>query len=190
VGGVHPTIEPDSVLNEPYVDYIIRGEGEEPFLEFCDGFDKKSKNLGEIRNINKNPLRPLMDVNKLKFPDYSLVDLKDYGQIFISTSRGCPGACTFCYNVEMWGKGGHPCVRFFNTEKTKQLFTEAIEKYGIREFTIADENFTTFKKRCVEVCDFLYERYRGIIDFFVFARADFIEYKQEQNLEAKGYWIF
>ena len=40
VGGPQASLEPGCFLNEPYVDYVIRGEGEQAFLEFCDVFDK------------------------------------------------------------------------------------------------------------------------------------------------------
>jgi len=175
VGGVHATIEPDSVLNEPYVDYILRGEGDLAFLEFCNVFDKNPKKLGELKNINHNPLREFVKMNELDFPDYGLIDIKEYGQFFIETTRGCPGKCAFCFNINMWGENGNPCVRTYNTEKTKQLLEEIIEKYGIREFTLADENFTTFKKRSSEVCDFLTKKYKGKINFNIFSRADFFD---------------
>ena len=179
IGGVHPSIEPDSVLNESYVDYIMRGEGEEAFLEFCDTFDKNPKKLGTLKNINKNPLRPFMDLNMVKFPNYDLVDVKKYRQFFIFTSRGCPGRCTFCYNIGMWGKERNPCVRVYDTEKTKALFKEAIEKYSIVDFTISDENFMTFKKRSIEVGEFLARNYKGKINFFIFGRADFMKKNED-----------
>jgi len=179
IGGVHPSIEPDSVLKEPYVDYILRGEGEEAFLEFCDTFDKNPDELGKLMNINKNPTRPFVDLNNVKFPDYSLVDTKKYRQFFIFTSRGCPGKCTFCYNIDMWGKNGNPCVRVYDTEKTKALFKEAIEKYGIVDFTISDENFITFKQRSIEVGEFLEKNYKGKINFLIFGRADFMKRNED-----------
>lgn len=186
VGGVHPTIEPDSVLNEDYVDYIIRGEGDESFLEFCDVFDKNPEGLKDLKNVNKNPLRPLVDMNTLKFPDYSLIDLKKYGQVFLMTARGCPGDCTFCYNSKMWGKDGHPFVRMYDTDRTKQFLKEAIEKYYITDFTIGDENFTTFRKRAIEVCNFLEKNYKGRINFFVFSRADCLSDELLQALKRAG----
>jgi radical SAM superfamily enzyme YgiQ (UPF0313 family) len=186
VGGVHVTIEPDSVLNEKYVDYIIRGEGDEAFLEFCDIFDKNPKNLGKLKNVNMNALRPLVDMNKLKFPDYSLINLKEYGQVFLMTTRGCPGNCTFCYNAKMWGKEGHPFVRIYDTEKTKEFLKEAIEKYGITDFTIGDENFTTLKTRAIEICKFLKEKYDKKINFFVFSRADFVNDEMLNALKMAG----
>lgn len=185
IGGVHATAEPDSFLKEPYVDYVMRGEGEEAFLEFCDVFDKNPRKLGKLKNINKNPVRPFLDINKIKFPDYSLVNLKNYGHFYISTGRGCPGNCTFCYNVGMWGKNGLPCVRIYDTEKTKEIFKEAIEKYGVTDFTIMDENFITFKKRTIDVARFLEKRYKGKINFFIFGRADFIKNNEEGMMALK-----
>jgi radical SAM superfamily enzyme YgiQ (UPF0313 family) len=175
VGGVHATVEPDSVLNEPYVDYIIRGEGEEAFLEFCDVFNRNPKKLGKLENVNKNPLRPLIDLNTLERPDFSLIDLKAYGPMWINTSRGCPGNCSFCYNSKMWGKNGRPCVRFFNTKKTIELFRDVIENQGRTEFNISDDNFVTFKQRCLEVCKFLEQKYAGKISFLCAMRADRVD---------------
>ena len=125
-------------------------------------------------------------MNKLELPDFSLVDVSKYDFFYILTSRGCPGRCTFCYNIQMWGKNGNPCVRFYNTEKTKQLFKYIIEDVGIKTFTIADENFITFKKRCIEVCDFLEKNYKGKINFFVFSRADFIDEETILALKRAG----
>jgi len=175
IGGVHASVDPDSVLNEPYVDFVLRGEGEAAFLEFCDTFDKNPKNLSKLRNINKNPLRPLIDLNKWDNPDFSLVNLEDYGSMWISTSRGCPGNCSFCYNARMWGINGNPCVRFLNTEKTIALFRDIIENHHKTEFSIADDNFVTFKQRCLDVCKFLENRYKGKISFFMMARADRVD---------------
>lgn len=154
-GGVHPSIEPDSVLNEPYVDYILRGEGEEAFLEFCDTFDKNPKKLKTLRNINHNPLRPFIDMNKMKFPNYGLVDLKKYGVFYLSLSRGCPGSCTFCYNPKMWGIKGKPYIRAYNAEKSIQLTRLLAEKYKIKLFSIIDDNFMPFKSRAIEICNLL-----------------------------------
>jgi len=75
VGGTHASVEPDSVLNEPYVDYIIRGEGEAALLEFCDTFDKNPKKLKTLKNVNKNPVRPLINLNEWDNPDFSLVNV-------------------------------------------------------------------------------------------------------------------
>lgn len=172
VGGVHATCDPDSLLKEPYIDYVIRGEGEEAFLEFCNTWDKNRKELKKIRNVNKNPLRPFVDLNKLKIVNYDFLELKKYNEFYVSLSRGCIGNCTFCYNSEMWGNKGRPFIRSYSTEKAIELFRNIIEKHHRRMFHIVDDNFLFFKSRCIEICKFL-EKYK--INFNLSGRVDNVD---------------
>jgi anaerobic magnesium-protoporphyrin IX monomethyl ester cyclase len=183
VGGVHATIEPESVLREPYVDYIIRGEGEAAFLEFCDTFDKNKKNLKKLQNVNYNPLRPFVNMDDLKLPNYALVNIKKYSMIYVNMSRGCPGNCSFCYSPTMWGIDGKPCIRAFSTEKAKLLLKELIEKYDIKVFSIVDDNFVPFKSRAIEICNFL-SKYN--VHFFCFGRADYVNDEILKALKKAG----
>jgi len=171
VGGTHATIEPESLLNEPYIDYVLRGEGEEAFLEFCDTFDKNKNNLKKLKNINLNPMRPLMNMEDLKLPDYSLIEIEKYEHFYVTLSRGCIGSCTFCSNHKMWGKNNQPFVRMFNIEKCFAMFDNLINKYNIRNFSLMDDNFITFKERVKTVCNYLEGKK---MNFFCFGRADCI----------------
>lgn len=182
-GGVHPTIEPDSVLNEPYVDYVIRGEGEEAFSEFCDTFEKNPKNLKKLKNINKNPLRSYLNMQDLKLPNYNLVDLKKYGTFFVHLSRGCPGNCSFCYSCRMWGKNNKPFIRTYGPEKIMQLFKKVILEHKIKFFTISDDNFIPFKSTAFKVCDFL-KKYN--VHFFCYGRADYVNDEILRALKEAG----
>lgn len=183
IGGIHATIEPDTFLDRPEVDYVIRGEGEEAFLEFCNTHDKNPQKLKELKNINKNSLRPFINMDDLKLPDYSLIDLKKYSTIFVSLSRGCSGNCSFCYSCGMWGKDGKSFIRIHSTEKVKEIFKELIEKYHVKSFSIADDNFVAFKTRAVEVCDFL-SKYK--VNFFCFGRADYLDDEMMKALKKAG----
>jgi radical SAM superfamily enzyme YgiQ (UPF0313 family) len=169
VGGIHASVEPDSILNEPYVDYIIRGEGDEAFLEFCDIFDKNPKKLGKLKNINKNPLRPFVDITKLKIPNYGLLEIEKYDHAYIMLSRGCTGNCTFCCSTRSWGINGKPCVRSYTTQQIIEFFKELTEKYKIKTFSIVEDNFVSNKSQTIEVCKYL--KTKGV-HFFCFARAD------------------
>lgn len=172
IGGVHATCEPDSLLGEPYVDYVIRGEGEEAFLEFCEISDKDRGKLKKILNVNKNSLRPFINMDKLKSPNYGLLELEKYDEFYISLSRGCIGNCTFCYNSEIWGIKGRPFIRSYSTEKAIELFKQVIEKHNRRIFHIVDDNFLFFKNRCIEICKFL-EKYK--LHFSLSGRVDNID---------------
>ncbi|MDP2939798.1 MAG: radical SAM protein [Candidatus Omnitrophota bacterium] len=117
-GGVHPTISPESCIDE--ADIVCIGEGEGAMTDLArhlaDGKPYESiKNLwvkGSDRII-KNPMRPLIqDLDSLPFPSYgdntyyfinsnkitkddpSLLD----NYFWVQTSRGCPYVCSYCVN--------------------------------------------------------------------------------------------
>jgi len=117
VGGVHPTVAPDEVINNTFVDALCRGEGEKAWEEFLVRFIN-DQNLANINNlwiktklgIIKNPIRPLIDADKLweRPLDYSFFDERHFtapfdGKIYhrgqIESSRGCPFECTYCANT-------------------------------------------------------------------------------------------
>ena len=106
-GGLHATLCPDEVLDHGF-DAVVRGEGELSFGEIL-GADSLSHVKGVSfrgdNGVTHNPDMPLMeDIDDLPPPardlrsprtDYSM----NYGLMkadILSTSRGCPGNCSFC----------------------------------------------------------------------------------------------
>ena len=117
IGGVHPTVAPEQVIKNSFIDALCRGEGEKAWEEFLVRFIN-NKDLSDIRNlwiktksgINRNPIRPLIEENKLweRPLDYSFFDKRHFtapfdGKMYhrgqIETSRGCPFMCTYCANT-------------------------------------------------------------------------------------------
>jgi radical SAM superfamily enzyme YgiQ (UPF0313 family) len=117
IGGVHPTVAPEEVIKNSFIDALCRGEGEKAWEEFLVRF-MKNQDLSTIENlwiktesgIKKNPLRPLIGEDKLweKPLDYSFFDKRHFtapfdGQMYhrgqIESSRGCPFTCTYCANT-------------------------------------------------------------------------------------------
>lgn len=110
IGGSHPTFFPKMIEN-PYIDFICRGEGEYALKELLDNIDTGS-DLTSIPNIwtkvngrtIENDVRPLIeDLDSLPIPDrshyydkYSFLKKSPHKRII--ASRGCPFNCTFCYN--------------------------------------------------------------------------------------------
>ncbi len=181
IGGVHAALEPKSLLDFPYIDYIVKGEGEYPLLEICELIDKKKadkKNILKIENINHNEMRPFINLTELPIMDYDLIDVKKYPVATFYTSRGCPGRCRFCYNL---GRK----LRFYDTEKTIQMITQVLDKYHIREFTIADDNFANLSNRTTKICNSL-SKYNAI--FHIFLRVDQTFDKVMKNLKKAGCW--
>jgi radical SAM superfamily enzyme YgiQ (UPF0313 family) len=66
----------------------------------------------------------------------------------ITTSRGCPFDCAFCYHFY-----NHK-VRSFSTERIKAEIDYMIS-IGVEEIRFEDDTFTLNKRNCIEICNFL-----------------------------------
>ena len=120
-GGVHATSVPERILNQEFVDFVIRGEAEESFLELVRALEE-GKDHAQIMNLAFrkqgmpviNPLRPpISDLDSLPFPDKDLF-FREYRSLIrssymITASRGCAFSCTYCVNsvlnLARWRQG-------------------------------------------------------------------------------------
>lgn len=166
-GGFHPTIDPENTLKNEFIDHIIRGEGEETFQEVIEHYEA-GKDYSQIKGVDLNPPRMPPDIENLPLPDYDLIDIKKYPHFYVSTSRGCPFQCTFCYNS--YGKESVKPYRNMSVDKSVELIRLVVEKYKKKTFTIVDDNFPSNKERLRMIC----EKIKGLkIRFDTFCRADY-----------------
>jgi len=170
-GGTHPTLRPENTLESPLVDHIIRGEGELPMLDIANAIEG-DKDVSSIKNVDLNPMRPFVDLNDCPIPNYDLVDMRNYKHaVQVTTSRGCPYQCTYCYNGGFWGKQGMQRWRALTADNAIELITRINEKYGEKHFAIVDDTFPLNKTRAIEIC-------MGIkhldLQWFAFCRADYV----------------
>src|SRR3989338_3780459 len=92
VGGIHPTLEPKTLLDLKYVDYVVRGEGEGALLDLCKLVDNKKatkKEILKLKNINYNQMREPINLSEIPIPDYDLLEVSKYPFASFYTSRGC-----------------------------------------------------------------------------------------------------
>ncbi len=108
MGGYHPTALTEEVLKSPYVDAVIRGEGEYTFKELVnEGPSEGVRGLSfkDNGNLVRNPDRdvienldavphPLREIRPKRFGNKT----NDYALDTIFTSRGCRIKCSFCSN--------------------------------------------------------------------------------------------
>ena len=177
-GGILPTLRPDIVLNNQYVDFIIRGECEEVILDISNLFKERNnevrlkQTISTLKNINHNPSRERLDLNKLPLPDYDLVDINKYSDIIVMTSRGCPYRCSFCYIEGYWKKLNLEKWRGFSANKTIDMITSIAKKYKRKKLGIYDDMFPADRKRAIDICN-------GIsnldLELFIFARVNYTE---------------
>ena len=167
-GGPHPTYFPDFINNEG-IDIINIGEGEASMLELANVIDKgesitgiKNFHVKKDGNISKNPLRPLMDIDTLPFPDSDLYlkypvfqNQRNYN--FIVTS-GCYYDCSFCF-IHQWKQlydfeDRKRLIRLKRIDKAIDEILDFSKKAKIFLVTFADSTFNLDKRWTI---DFLTE---------------------------------
>jgi radical SAM superfamily enzyme YgiQ (UPF0313 family) len=174
IGGPHVTCLPDESAALSYVDYVIRGEGEETVVELVDFIEKKLEPKGVLgvtyKNsegvLVKNPERPFItDLDSIPFPAYHLFpDLNFYTHpqpllgtktpsASIITSRGCMYKCNFCYK----GTFGSTW-RYRSPENILAEWEMLVKKYKVKEIAIQDDIYNTNIKRVNEISDLIIER--------------------------------
>ncbi len=171
LGGIHPTIAPESCIKHDSIDFIIKGEGENTILELVNFLETGNNELHKIDGIvfkqNKkiiiNKERKLIEnLDELPFParhlfnnvKYSYPDALLSPAAPIITSRGCFGRCTYCCINQIY-------KRKFRARSAKNVVDEVeslINNNHAREIHIWDDNFTYDKKRVYEIRDEIKKR--------------------------------
>ncbi|MFA4952794.1 MAG: radical SAM protein [Candidatus Pacearchaeota archaeon] len=176
LGGPHPTLMTDQILkNYPFVDYIVRNEGEYTTLNLLDCLEKKTelkkvkgisyRTNGEI--IHNENAEPIIDLDSLPYPEYKFFNLAGYSKNpehpkellkypvgSIISSRGCPYRCTFCSSSIFWGSK----IRFRKPQCVVDEMEQLYNKYNTKYIVFNDDNFTTDKKRTIEICKLIIKK--------------------------------
>ena len=165
-GGVHPTLLPEETLQNPLVDAICVGEGEDSFKEYLDKLqnNQEPKDVQGIwykdksNNIIRNPLRPFReDLDSLPFPNWDHWEIDRYletnlyfvGAIGYMFSRGCPYSCTFCSNPAIRNAIPGKFYRLRSPENVIEEVKRNKQKYydiGFRHIIFCDEIFSLSSK--------------------------------------------
>lgn len=171
-GGVHPTLYPEQIVDNPYIDIGVINEGSKTVLEimnyvcgkielkdvrgivFCD--DKNNVNitepqsLDEIADISHFDFE-VLDMNKYLSAttvynrELNFEGVKDLRLMPIITGLGCCFRCSFCINVIL--------KRRYRTQSARAIVDEIKRlqaNYGANAFLFLDEDFCINKKRLKE----------------------------------------
>ncbi|MFQ5884129.1 MAG: B12-binding domain-containing radical SAM protein [Thermoplasmata archaeon] len=199
LGGPHASCLDVQILKySPYVDIVVRGEGERALSMICEG--EPLENVPGItyrhgdNTKRTSEAKPIDELDELPFPAYHKFPIADYipileGQkeieelthVGITTSRGCPFKCVFCASASrfkhLW--------RAISPERVGELIQYLYDKFSVRYFRFFDDNFTVNKKRVIQVCDEICER--GLdITFRIEARVDSLTEEMLMALKKAG----
>ncbi len=141
-------------------DLLVDGEGEHALQELVQRVRKRSdlyaidgaffKKNGDL--IVNKPRPSIQNLDIVPAPDYTDFSLKKYTRkaLPLMTSRGCVNRCAFCADSPLW--------KHYRQQSAAKVFRDIcflVQKYGIRDFEIADSIFNADAGRIEKICDLI-----------------------------------
>ena len=191
IGGPHVTFQDAACAALPFVDVVVRGEGEWTMLELVSAVEQR-KDLTAVKGITieregvlvRTPDRPLGDLRELPPLDYGLLpsDFVRRAAVYGALSRGCSFHCSFCVESAFWrGERLFPVQRLVQEMKTLQ------REYGRQMGALEGSMIDIGSQQCLELCS---ELVRHKIDlppaFYIYSRVDSISEQGLQALKTAG----
>lgn len=192
-GGILYTAIPRELMRDnPQIDFVlvtVFGDSELTLWELLEELKKPAPNFQAIKglcyregdNIVLTPRRPLLaNLDELPMPAYDLFPMdRYYGYSAIPnyneavTSRGCEGACHFCYE---WWLVDQRNPRDFTSHRTRggKKVAEEMEllnrNYGVKALTFMDDDFNSDHQKMVDLVEEL-EKKKLDLSWFILGRA-------------------
>ena len=152
-GGYFPSTYADSALNAKYVDYAVRGQGEDTLFELLDAI-RGSRKFDDILGLSykdasgehrHNPERVMKGPDAFPWMPFHRVPMQKYLRPSFFGKRtavhhasiGCPFRCSFCGVHAAFGSR----ERFENPERTAAILQHLATKYGADSVQFYDMNF-------------------------------------------------
>ncbi len=175
LGGPHPTALPEESAAKPFVDVVVRGEGEATWLELLgrlDGFLQAltsdfqpplagityRNGVGAVVSTPDRAPIPAQDLDRMPFPAWHLFKLERYTNLQptvdqvhgpslpILTSRGCPYRCTYCSQI------GPRRWRSRSVESVVAEWRWLVREQGAAEIGVLDDSFNISRQRVLDIC--------------------------------------
>ena len=176
-GGYFPTQHADTVLGSPFVDYVIRSQGEHALLALIealaesDGSELRTNSKFHIPNctvpgvswkdasgrVVHNQAGPMIALDDLPDLPYGRVDMERYIQptylgkrtVAHNSSFGCPFACSFCAVVAMTNR------RWLaqSPGRMERVLRHLVETYRVDAVQMHDMDFFISEARVAEFAE-------------------------------------
>jgi len=180
--------------NYPFIDSIVRGEGEITFKELtaCYAKGKLPTGISGVTwrydsQIIKNQERELIkDLNELSLPDYSylptLDKYRDGCQLsrsiaILEVGRGCPHNCIYCSESILWRRR----TRTLSPERLILEMKNLANNYKAECFLMAYDQFTANRNFVESFCYQLIESGLNQLPWYCISRLDSVD-KEILNL--------
>jgi anaerobic magnesium-protoporphyrin IX monomethyl ester cyclase len=176
LGGVHGIFLYPQVLPEaPWVDVVVRGEGEAVLLDLVRALEdgRWARNRRSVRGIATRidgqivatpAAPPIADVDTI-VADWGILDWSKYISIPLETrvavpnfAHGCPFTCSHCSQWKFWRD-----YRVRDPITVVDEIETLVREHAVGFFILADEEPTVHRKTFVAFCEELVRRDLGVL---------------------------
>jgi radical SAM superfamily enzyme YgiQ (UPF0313 family) len=163
----------ESLQQNPQIDFIAMGEGELTITDLVTALKEGKQDFSDVPGlvsrkadgtIVMGPHRDLIeDLDALPMPAYDLFPMERYvGHTYwkpfaeLLTSRGCPGACNFCYQWSLYDKRRAKQDYISWRGKSHARILDEMDlletEYGVKVVVIQDDAFNVDKENVKRFC--------------------------------------
>ena len=152
-GGWHPSLLASECLDEPSVDIVVSGQGEDTFKSIVDRLIAGGR-------VSGCESRTMKDLNAFPAHDYSLIPVERYfalkgaRQIDYISSQGCRFRCAFCADPAVFNRGWTG----LEPERIADEIAFLRRRYTVEDVSFQDETFFTHAARVSAFADELLKR--------------------------------
>ena len=167
LGGWHPSLLPDQTLAADCVDIVVKGQGEDAFLEIVDRISAGESVEGiegvgykEDGRLRFNKPRALKPIREMPPKAYHLADFDAYEKVcgrrwaMYTSSLACPYNCAYCTNDGVYGRKWNA----LDAEQVAEETTDLVSRYALRLLWIVDDNFLVDRDRAVGIAEGILRR--------------------------------
>jgi len=204
-GGVFPTFAPELTLRyaNGYIDYVLKGEGDETLAELCRRLEK-GEDLSPLDGLYTvidgkvvdNGLPKPVDLSTLPEPDYDSFDESRFyrpmqGKLWrmfpVQTIRGCPYTCAYCNSPSQMDIHGEANFKFFRKQRTDLIRREistCIDRYKADSFYFWADTFLAWSDHEFnEFCE-MYSEFK--LPFWIQTRPETVKADRFRKLQEVG----
>jgi radical SAM superfamily enzyme YgiQ (UPF0313 family) len=164
-GGYFPSIYPEATLNARYIDFAVRGQGEDTLLELLAAL-RGLRSLESIRGLSykdgfglhrANAERPMRGPDEFPWSPFHRLPVEKYLRPSFFGKRtavhhasiGCPFNCSFCGVHAAYGRA----EKFESPIRTAAILRHLVEQYSADSVQFYDMNFFLKEDHARELMD-------------------------------------
>jgi radical SAM superfamily enzyme YgiQ (UPF0313 family) len=187
-GGAHATFCTEDVMKQNDINYVVKGEGDYALPKLCEDIRENRITLTPNWKL-QNVTEPPQNLDELPEPDRQLLYKYEHNKNnpirSITSSRGCPYSCSYCYNAKFDEMFSGKKIRFRNMHKVVVEANRIVNDYPKTKYFFFQDDEIGARKQGLK---YLSTAWRVFVakPFHVQMRIEYIDNERIRLLKMAG----